>query len=113
MYTLAIAFVSTAAAILSGASVTTLKRYVPQNVLGWIFFTAGMGSWMVLEPSSGPGKWLGLQFLAGMGGGMLYIALSFPVIAGLPLELHPPALAFFAFARQFSMVRTKFIPDFI
>jgi hypothetical protein len=92
------------AAIVTGASTSILGRYVPQNILGWVFITSGVGGWLAFDVDSSTGMWVGLQYLAGWGMGMLFPATNLACIAPLPLKLSAHALAFYAFIRSFSLV---------
>ena len=92
------------AAIVTGASTSILSRYVPQNILGWVLITSGVGSWLTFNVDSSTGMWVGLQYLAGWGMGMLFPATNLACVAPLPLRLSAHALAFYAFIRSFFMV---------
>jgi len=102
--TLPSAFSIAPAAIVTGASTSILGRYVPQNILGWVFVTSGVGSWLTFNVDSPTGMWVGLQYLACWGMGMLFPATNLACIAPLPLRLNAHALAFYAFIRSFFMV---------
>ncbi|KAG8851382.1 hypothetical protein FRB96_009217 [Tulasnella sp. 330] len=80
-----VVFLATAAtiapgAIICGASVTILKIYRPQNMIGYI----------------------GYQIIGGIGLGILYPVVQFPVLASPPLSETAHALALFTFIRQFA-----------
>ncbi|KAG8874652.1 hypothetical protein FRB97_005748 [Tulasnella sp. 331] len=67
-------------AIICGASVTILKIYRPQNMIDYI----------------------GYQIIGGIGLGILYPVVQFPVLASPPLSETAHALALFTFIRQFA-----------
>ena len=90
-------------AIVTGASTSILSRYVPQNIIGWVLVTSGIGGWLTFNIDSSTGMWVGLQYLAGWGMGMLFPATNLACIAPLPLRLNAHALAFYAFVRSFFM----------
>jgi len=48
--------------------------------------------------------WAGFQAVAGMGAGILYSGLNFPILAPTPPDLNAPALAFLTFARSYGQV---------
>jgi hypothetical protein len=48
--------------------------------------------------------WAGFQAVAGIGAGLLYSGLNFPILAPTPPELNAPALAFLTFARSYGQV---------
>lgn len=48
--------------------------------------------------------WAGFQAIAGIGAGILYSGLNFPILAPTPPDLNAPALAFLTFARSYGQV---------
>jgi len=59
----------TISSIVVGGSVTALGWYTPFTWIGSAIFAVGAGMLYTLEPSSGAGKWIGYQILAGVGAG--------------------------------------------
>ncbi|KAG8874653.1 hypothetical protein FRB97_005749 [Tulasnella sp. 331] len=100
-------FLATAAtiapgAIICGAAVTALKIYRPQNMIGWMLVTIGVGLLTLLGYGTSEAGYVGYQIIGGFGLGILYTAPQFPVLASQPLSETAHALALFAFVRQFA-----------
>jgi len=91
-------------AILAGIAVTASKRYRPQLWLGWILIIVGLALLGTTHASTSISKVIGYEFLAGAGFGVVFAATYFPALAPIPITLATPALAFFAFVRQFSQI---------
>ncbi|KAG9023055.1 hypothetical protein FRB95_013743 [Tulasnella sp. JGI-2019a] len=89
-------------AIVCGATVTVLKIYRPQNMIGWMFITVGVGLLTLLKYDTTLSGYVGYQILGGIGMGILFPAPSFPILASQPLSETAHALALFAFVRQFA-----------
>ncbi|KAI0803147.1 iron permease [Irpex lacteus] len=90
--------------IFTGASVAITKSYRVQLWLGWAFFIASMGAFTTVHSDTSTATALGLWVLVGVGGGMLYSAQYFPVLAPLPISENAHALALFGFFRTFASV---------
>lgn len=59
------------AAIFIGATTSQFQRYRPQNVLSWGFVLVGLGLQTTLHADSAVRNWVGFEFIAGIGFGML------------------------------------------
>jgi hypothetical protein len=57
-----------------------------------------------VQEGSSVHMWAGFQAIAGIGAGMLYSGLNFPILAPTPPDLNAPALAFLTFARSYGQV---------
>ncbi|KAG8869189.1 hypothetical protein FRB98_002786, partial [Tulasnella sp. 332] len=102
-----VVFLATAAtiapgAIICGASVTILKIYRPQNMIGWMLLTIGVGLLSLLGFNTSEAGYIGYQIIGGIGLGILYPVVQFPVLASPPLSETAHALALFTFIRQFA-----------
>ncbi|KAF8954828.1 iron permease [Flammula alnicola] len=89
-------------AIFTGVSIQYFDRYRPQNYLGWVFVMVGFGLLTILEPDSSKPAYVGFQVVLGIGLGMLWVCIQFPVVAPLPVSNNSHALAFFTFMRVFA-----------
>jgi len=89
-------------AILCGVSVAVFNRYRVQNYIGWILSIAGFALLSLIDAETTGVKLAGLQIMAAIGVGILYAAVTFPVLAPLGVSENAHALAFFMFARTFS-----------
>ncbi|KAF8523951.1 iron permease [Hysterangium stoloniferum] len=89
-------------AILCGVSVAVLNRYRPQNYIGWVLSIAGFAVLSLIEADTTGVKLAGLQITAAIGVGVLYAAVTFPILAPLGVSENAHALAFFLFVRTFS-----------
>ncbi|BGP26001.1 major facilitator superfamily protein [Rhodotorula toruloides] len=87
-------------AILTGASVTILGKYKAQNVVAWCFMVVGFALMTLLKWDSKTG----IPILFGIGAGGLYAGLNFPVLAPIPVQQQPLAMAFFGFIRSLGQV---------
>ncbi|KAI0083273.1 MFS general substrate transporter [Irpex rosettiformis] len=101
---LAMTFVLGPAMIITGASITITKTYRIQLWIGWTILIISMGAFTTVKfgtPISHP---LAFSALVGLGGGVLYSAQYFPVLAPLPVSENAHALALFSFFRTFASV---------
>lgn len=57
-------------AFLGSSSTQFLKRYIPSNVLGWIFSLVGFILLSLLKVDSTKGEWVGYQLIKGIGSGL-------------------------------------------
>ncbi|KAG8856620.1 hypothetical protein FRB96_006380 [Tulasnella sp. 330] len=89
--------------ITCGASITLLKVYRPQNAIGWVLSTVGVGLLSRLRRDTATAAYIGYQIVAGVGLGMLYTAPSFPILAPQPLNSTAHALALQIFMRNFAL----------
>ncbi|GJE93421.1 MFS general substrate transporter [Phanerochaete sordida] len=99
---LAAALVISAFAMSAGISVQVFQKYMPVNILGWIFIIIGFGVASLLKADASTAQWVGYQIIVSAGIGLIFPAPVFPILAPLPVERTAPALAFFAFVRSFA-----------
>lgn len=104
VYSLPFTFVLGISLILTGVSVNATKSYRVQLWAGWVFFIVAMGAFTTLKYDTPVSHALGLWSLVGVGGGLLYSAQYFPVLAPLPISENAHALALFGFFRTFASV---------
>ena len=79
--------------------------YRPQLWLGWALLMLAMGLMSTLKADTPIGHGIGFPVLVGAGGGFLYQATYYPVLAPLPVSQNARANAFFSFCRIFAGVR--------
>lgn len=91
--------------VVTGGSIAATKAYRPQLWLGWIFFMVAMGAMSTVRADTPVAHMIGFPVLLGVGGGIVYSATYFPVLAPLPVSENAHALALFAFFRSFAGVR--------
>jgi len=89
-------------ALLAGIIVQIQHKYIPSNAAGWVLSMVGFGLLSLLKAESPMSKWVGYQFVAAAGTGMIFSATIFPVLAPLPVSRTAAALAFYAFLRSFA-----------
>ncbi|KAG9043887.1 hypothetical protein FS837_009033 [Tulasnella sp. UAMH 9824] len=89
-------------AIALGVTVTLFKVYLPQNYVGWVLTSIGVGLLTTLKVSSPVSAWVGYQIIEGIGFGILYGAPQFPVLASVNITESAHALALFVFVRSYS-----------
>lgn len=94
------------ASIITGVSVAIFNRYRLQNFLGWVTSIAGFILLSFIGADTSGAKLAGLQITAAVGVGILYTAVTFPILAPLGVSENAHALAFFMFVRTFSYVST-------
>ncbi|KAJ7432135.1 iron permease [Mycena galericulata] len=99
---LATALVVAPFALLAGILVQVLNRYMPSNIAGWVLTIIGFGLLSMLTADSTVGRWVGYQFVAAAGTGMIFAVTVFPILAPLSVERTAAALGFFAFCRAFA-----------
>ncbi|OCH84114.1 Mfs1.1 protein [Obba rivulosa] len=99
---LATALVVAPFALICGAMVQVLNKYRAANVTGWTLTIIGFGLLTLLKSTSSIGQWVGYQFVAAAGTGMIFAGTVFPILAPLPVSRTAAALAFFAFMRAFA-----------
>lgn len=68
---LATALVIAPFALVGGIMVQVQKKYRPANVIGWMITMVGFGLLTLLRADSDIGKWVGYQFVAAAGTGMI------------------------------------------
>ncbi|KAI0363641.1 iron permease [Pilatotrama ljubarskyi] len=89
-------------AILTGLSVQIVRRYRPQNYIGWALIIVGFGALSILDEKSSLATYIGCQIPLGVGLGIVWISTQFPILAPLPFSNSVHALAFFTFTRCFA-----------
>ncbi|KAJ7485019.1 iron permease [Mycena galericulata] len=99
---LATALVVAPFALIAGILVQVLNRYMPSNIAGWVLTIIGFGLLSLLTADSTVGQWVGYQFVAAAGTGMIFAATVFPILAPLSVARTAAALGFFAFCRAFA-----------
>lgn len=107
---LPLAFSTAPASIVAGISVSKTGRYRPQLWAGWALAIPALVLIGLAGVQTPMGNIIGYEFLAGIGFGLVFSATYFPVLAPLPLTTIAPALAFFAFLRQFGQVSARRLP---
>ncbi|KAG8846757.1 hypothetical protein FRB96_001782 [Tulasnella sp. 330] len=94
-----IAFSIPPAAVLCGISVSKLNHYRPENLAAWIITAVGFGLNSIVKVSS-PTSWqIGFQVVVGIGIGMLYSALSYPILAPISITKSAHSLSLLSFVR--------------
>lgn len=88
----------------ASASVSVFGVYRPQNWIGWVLSTVGLGLLTILDANTSRSAYIGLQVMVGVGQGILFAAPVFAVLAALPVTRAAPALALFTFLRTFAQV---------
>ena len=91
-------------AIIAGAVIQKTQRYRQPLWVGWILMVVGTGLLSTLDENTARGKSYGYQILSGAGIGIIYIASYFPVLSPISVTQSAPALVFFTFLRNFSLV---------
>ncbi|KZP00130.1 iron permease [Calocera viscosa TUFC12733] len=97
-----LAFTIAPAALVGGVSAVLTKRYVPQNWIGWVIITIGTGLLSLLRPDTPTAKWVGFEVLLGVGLGVVWTSVKFPILAPLPVSRNASAMALFTFSRTFA-----------
>ncbi|VDC06039.1 unnamed protein product [Peniophora sp. CBMAI 1063] len=92
----------TPSAMACGATVQSFRRYRPQNLVGWSLIIVGFGILTILDRNSGVARYIGCQVVLGIGLGIVWVGVSFPILAPLPNSNNAHALAFSTFARDLS-----------
>jgi hypothetical protein len=91
-------------AIGAGITVQVLKKYRPNNYVGWLFSLLGFLLFATLDENSSMSQYIGFQVLLGVGLGIIWISTQFPILAPLPQSNNAQALAFFTWMRSFAQV---------
>jgi len=86
-------------AFVTGMSIAAIHKYKPQNVIGWILVTVGVGLLILLKVDSHKGMWVGFQVIEALGLGPLATSPRFAILAPLPVQYGSQALSFFIFVR--------------
>ncbi|KAJ7776587.1 iron permease [Mycena maculata] len=94
IYSLPYGVVMSLFSLLNGVTVLQTRRYLPGNYAGWVLIGIGFGILGMASSRRSSSHW---------GPELLYMsALSFPLVASIPVERLGSALAFQAFLRTFS-----------
>ena len=88
-------------AIVVGQSVERTGRYVPQNYLGWLLIPLGFGLLSLLRSTSSVAMGEGMQVIASIGLGILYVGPQMALLAPLKVEDNAQALALMSYLRTF------------
>ncbi|SCV71578.1 BQ2448_3166 [Microbotryum intermedium] len=104
VHTFSLSFTIAPMAILAGVSVVVLGTYRMQNIVGWVLSVIGFGLTSMLKEHSSKAAWTGYPIVMGVGLGILYGCLDFPVLAPLQPSQQPHAMAFFGFTHSFGQV---------
>lgn len=89
----------------TGVLIKYTQRYRPQIWTGWLLVIIGLALLCTVHERTPEALVIFYESLAGVGFGVQFAALYFPVLAPLPLAASAPALAFFTFLRMFAQVR--------
>ncbi|KAF9236868.1 MFS general substrate transporter [Melanogaster broomeanus] len=92
------------AAIVSGLLVKKTGRYRPQIWVGWCILLVGLGLMSTLRANTSPAFAVGFSVIVGIGIGIEYATMMYPVLAPLPVTQNAPAFAFMWFLRSFAGV---------
>ncbi|KAG8906510.1 hypothetical protein FRB99_006730 [Tulasnella sp. 403] len=84
--------------------VAYFNLYRPQNYIGWILTTLGMGLLSLLSSTSPKATWILFQMIEGIGIGILFSALQFPILASIDVSQNAHALALLVFLQSYSHV---------
>jgi hypothetical protein len=103
-----IAFSIAPITMLTGFSVNVFKRYRPQLWLGWAILVVASGLLNTITADSSRAKSIGFQIINGLGIGLLYMNLYFPILAPLPITSSAQALAFYNYVHALAQVRVHF-----
>ncbi|KAI0057350.1 MFS general substrate transporter [Artomyces pyxidatus] len=88
--------------MLTGASIALYKFYRPQIWSGWAISVVGFGLLSRVTADSSLAAAIGYSAVAGVGIGLSWASLQFPILAPLPVEMNARALAFYGFLRAYS-----------
>ncbi|KIM86227.1 hypothetical protein PILCRDRAFT_65068 [Piloderma croceum F 1598] len=90
--------------LIGGVSVKIFKRYRPQIWISWALQIVGGGLMTTVKSDTSTAATVGFSVLYGVGAGINYAVIVYPVQAPLPIKQAAPALAFFSFLRSFAGV---------
>ncbi|KAJ7611710.1 MFS general substrate transporter [Roridomyces roridus] len=89
------------AAIVQGLLIAKLGHYRLINLIGWSAVLLGLGLFITLDRNTSLGVIVVFQIIQGVGMGLLY-ALTFVVLAPLPVSENASAVSLLSFVRAFS-----------
>lgn len=99
-----LSFTSGPFAVISGASITLSKRYRPQLWIAWCLIIIGLGLMSTITASTSRAASIGYQIPIGIGIGMNFSGVFFPVLAPLPVTSIAPAISLLIYLRNFAQV---------
>lgn len=100
-------------AMIAGAGVSVFNRYRPWHFIGFGLLAIGYGLFARMDQSSSAGYWLGIQFIAAAGLGVLFTTTLPPIQAPLGEEDTAVATATWGFVRSFGGIWGVAIPSAI
>lgn len=104
---LGLAFSVAPITMIVGFSVNKFRVYRPQLISGWLVLIAGSGALSTINENSHRGLSIGLQVINGLGIGLLYMNLYFPILAPLPVSSSAPALSLYNYSRSIAQASNK------
>lgn len=91
-------------AVVAGVAVKKTGKYLIPTYVGWVLIVVGAGLLTTLRADSSIAKSIGLQLVIGAGAGIIYVISLFPILASIPVTQSAPAMALFAFSRNFGYI---------
>ncbi|KAN0107400.1 MFS general substrate transporter [Russula decolorans] len=91
-------------AVVAGIAVKKTGKYLIPLYVGWILTIIGAGLLTTLRADSNFGKAVGFQLVIGSGIGIVYVVNLFPILASIPVTQTAPAMALYAFSRNFGYI---------
>ena len=95
-------------AVAAGIAVKKTGKYLIPLYVGWILTIAGAGLLTTLRADSNFSTAVGFQLVVGGGIGIVYVVNLFPILASIPVTQTAPAMALYAFSRNFGYVSPLF-----
>ena len=93
--------------LVAGITVRKTGQYLILTYISWILMAIGAGLLTTLRADSSIAKAIGFQIVIGSGAG-LYVTTIFPILASTPVTQTAPAMALYAFSRNFGYVSQRF-----
>ncbi|KAF8584266.1 MFS general substrate transporter [Ramaria rubella] len=97
---LSFAFIVPIFGMIGGASVVKLHQYRPQNLFAWICLVVGISVLCTVHIDDTLAKIGGVSVVIGIGAGIHGTTLIFPLLAPVPAQEHPFAIALFTYVRS-------------
>ena len=91
-------------AVAAGIAVKKTGKYLIPLYAGWSLTIVGAGLLTTLRADSNFAKAVGFQLVVGGGVGIVYVVNLFPILASIPVTQTAPAMALYAFSRNFGYV---------
>ena len=91
-------------AVVAGIAVKKTGKYLIPLYVGWVLTIVGAGLLTTLRADSNFVKAVGFQVVVGSGVGIIYVVNLFPILASIPVTQTAPAMALYAFSRNFGYV---------